>query len=99
MFAQGADASVIIRFPFRENFARTIAFSVVFVLLSVFFCVFFVLKGTLVSCVKRNDGFGVSIGCEDPFHQSWLPQSLQVTAHSSPSESWQLSSLSLFPKK
>lgn len=73
MFAHGTNTSIIIRFPFRENSVRTIAFSIVFVLLSKFFCVCFFLKGTLVSHMKRNDCFGVSVGCQDPFPQPQLP--------------------------
>jgi len=42
MFTHGADASIIIRFPFRENSLRDIAFSILFVLLSEFFvCISF----------------------------------------------------------
>lgn len=37
MFTHGADASIIIKFPFREKSVRTVAFSIVFVLLSGFF--------------------------------------------------------------
>lgn len=34
MFAYGADASIILMFPFRENSIRTIAFSIAFFLLN-----------------------------------------------------------------
>lgn len=67
VFAHGADASIIIKFPFRENSVRTISF------LSDAFCVRCFLKCTLVSCVKRNDGFSVLAGCQDPSPQPQLP--------------------------
>lgn len=65
MFVHGSNMSIVIRCLFRENSARTIEFSIAFVLLSllvgwlVYVCFF--LKGTLVSCVKRNYGFGFSV--------------------------------------
>lgn len=80
MFTRGADTSVIITFPFRENSFRTIAFFFFHSVCSfewVCVCVCFFFKGTLVWCAKRIDVFGVSVGCQDPFPQ---PRFLPVSA-------------------
>lgn len=86
MLARGADdASIIIRFPLRETFARSVAVPVVFVLLSVFcvcvcVCVSF-LKVLWSHAWKEITVLVSQLAARIPFPSLGFPQSLQVTAH------------------